>query len=392
MTDTISTRVFRKLADLQEIAGFWNDLLERSLNDNLFLTWEWISTWVSNYLSGDDLFVIVVYDDGFPVAIAPLWLERRRTAGMFPVRVLRFLGSSGVCSDYLDVIVQKKGYAKWLDRIWNQLFGDLRSQWDLLEYADTPADSKALAQFHRLADQDDRCLNRQIVNTELCPYMPLPGQVDQLSGSLSRTRRYTINHSRKRLAEQGELQTRTCERLDQIPDALARLKDLNTRSWQERGQPGSFATSEFTKFHSSMAEISLQRDWLLLCSLWSTDRYLGGFYGFAYHGVLYFYIMSEEKSNEKRVNTGDVLLAHCMEEGIRRGCCTFDFLRGDEPYKYRWTESDRRLLSLHIYNRRPAALLTLVFENILRTVKAIARMIWRRKSTDLQTGYRDSVS
>jgi CelD/BcsL family acetyltransferase involved in cellulose biosynthesis len=378
MTDTTSSRVFRTLAELQELADSWNDLLKRSLNDNVFLTWEWISTWTSAYLSGEELFVVALFDDGSLVAIAPFWLQRSRTAGVFPVRVLRFLGSSGVCSDYLDVIVQKKGCAKWLDRIWNQLFGELRSQWDRLEYADTPSDSKPLAQFYRLADEDDRCLDRKLVRTEVCPYMPLPDRSEQLLAGLSRTRRYTINYSHKRLSELGELRVLACEHPDQVSVALARLKDLNTRSWQERGQPGSFSTREFTKFHSNMAQTALERQWLLLRSLWAGDRYLGGFYGFAYHGVLYFYIMSVEKSDERRVNTGDVLLSHCMEEGIRLGCRTFDFLRGDEPYKYRWTDSDRRLLSLHVYNRRPAALLSLVCENTVQSVKAIAKTILRR--------------
>jgi len=378
MTDTVSTRVFRTLAELQELADSWNDLLERSLNDNVFLTWEWISTWASIYLSGDELFVVAVFDGGSPVAIAPFWLQRSQTAGVFPVRVLRFLGSSGVCSDHLDVIVQKKGYAQWLDRIWDQLFGELRSQWDRLEYADAPCDSKSLARFYRLADEDDRCLDRRIARTEVCPYMPLPDRPEELLIGLSRTRRYTINHSSKRLSELGELRVLACEHPDQVSEALDRLKDLNTRSWKERGQPGSFSTNEFTMFHSRMAQIALQRRWLLLCSLWAGDHYLGGFYGFAYHGVLYFYIMSVEKSDEKRVNTGDVLLSHCMEEGIRLRCRTFDFLRGDEPYKYRWTDGDRRLLSLHICNRRPAALLSLVCENTVQSVKAIGKTILRR--------------
>jgi len=378
MTDMMCTRLIRNFDDLQELAGFWNDLLARSLNDNLFLTWEWMSTWATVYLTGEELFVIAVFNDGQPVAIAPFWIQRTRAAGVFPVRVLRFLGSRGVCSDYLDVIVQKSGHSKWLDEIWNQLFGKLRSSWDLLEYADTICDSKALAQFYRLADEDNRCLSRQIVRTEVCPYMALPDRSEDLLRSLSRTRRYTINHSRRHLSELGELQVRFCQHSDQIRGELDRLKDLNTRTWQERGQPGSFSTSEFVNFHAALANISLKHERLLLCSLWAGDHYLGGFYGFAYHEVLYFYIMSVEKSDEKRVNTGDVLLAHCMEEGIRRGCREFDFLRGLEPYKYRWTESDRRLLTLCIYNRRSAALLALVSQNISQSIKAIGKTLLRR--------------
>jgi CelD/BcsL family acetyltransferase involved in cellulose biosynthesis len=378
MTDTTTVRVFRHLDELQQLAGVWNDLLKCSLNDNLFLTWEWVSTWSSMYLSRDELFVIAVYEEGSVVAIAPFWIQRRRTAGVVPVRVLRFLGSRGVCSDYLDVIVQKRGYTKWLDLIWNHLFGDLRSHWDVLEYNDAPSDSKALAHFYRSADEDNRCLNRQLVGSEVCPYMPLPQQPERLLENLSRTRRYTINHSRKRLGDIGTLEVRTCRHPDQVQVELERLEELNTRSWRERGHLGSFHTREIIQFHSRLADISLRRERLLLCSLWAGDRYLGSFYGFAYNGVLYFYIMSVEKSDEKRVNTGDVLLTHCMEEGIRRGCRTFDFLRGDEPYKYRWTECDRRLLSLHIHNRRAAAALDLVCDNMVRSLKTMVKTMLRR--------------
>jgi len=374
----ISTSVIRNSRDLLSLADRWNDLLQRSLNDNLFLTWEWISTWVSVYLKGDDLFVIAIFDDGQLVAIAPLWLERTRTAGVFPVRVLRFMGSRGVCSDYLDVIVQKKNYSKWLDEMWHQLFGELRPHWDLLEYADALSDSKAWAHFHRLADEDDRCLRRDIVRTEVCPYMSLPDRFEDLVNSFSRTRRYTINHSRKHLSALGELQVQISQHPHEASRALDQLRKLNTRSWRERGQPGSFSTNEFIRFHNEVAKISLQHERLLLCSLWAGDQYLGGFYGFVYNDVLYFYIMSVEKSDEKRVNTGDVLLAHCMEEGIRRGCREFDFLRGDEPYKYRWTESDRRLLSSCIYNRRLPALLSLLFQSASLSIKAIGKTLLRR--------------
>jgi CelD/BcsL family acetyltransferase involved in cellulose biosynthesis len=312
------------------------------------------------------------------VAIAPFWIQRSRTVGLFPVRLLRFLGSSGVASDYLDIIVQKKDHARWIKEIWDRLFSDLRRYWDVLAYENARSDSTALGHFYRLADEDDRCVSRQIVNAETCPYMPLPDQATDLVSGLSRTRRYTINHSRKRLGEKGVIRIDTCRDSQQVTDALTRLRELNTRSWRERGQSGSFSTREFIRFHSDFAQLSLQLDRLLLCSLWAGDSYLGGFYGFVYHGVLYFYIMSVEHSDEKRVNAGDVLLSHCMEEGIRRGCEVFDFLRGDEAYKYRWTDSQHRLLSLQIYNRRLTAALSLVSQYAWQSVKAIGKTLLRR--------------
>jgi CelD/BcsL family acetyltransferase involved in cellulose biosynthesis len=88
--------------------------------------------------------------------------------------------------------------------------------------------------------------------------------------------------------------------------------------------------------------------------------------------------MSVEKSDMKRVNTGDLLLSQCMEEGIRRGCREFDFLRGAEPYKYRWTDTERRLLTVLIYNRKRAALLSLLVQNTSRSLKAVGKFLLRR--------------
>jgi CelD/BcsL family acetyltransferase involved in cellulose biosynthesis len=215
-------------------------------------------------------------------------------------------------------------------------------------------------------------------DTQICPYMQLPEEPECLLSNLSRTRRYVINHSRKRLGERGEIQVRFCEDAEQVSRELARLRELNTQSWRERGQSGSFATDEFVSFHFDLAERSLKLERLLLCSLWAGDDYLGGFYGFAYHGVLYFYIMAVEKSDMKRVNTGDLLLSQCMEEAIRRGCREFDFLRGAESYKYRWTDTDRRLLSVLIYNRKPAALLSLLLQNTSHSLRAIGKLLLRR--------------
>ena len=40
-----------------------------------------------------------------------------------------------------------------------------------------------------------------------------------------------------------------------------------------------------------------------------------------------------------------LLIAHALEDAVSRGDSEFDFLRGNEPYKYRWGAVDR-------FNRR----------------------------------------
>lgn len=38
---------------------------------------------------------------------------------------------------------------------------------------------------------------------------------------------------------------------------------------------------------------------------------------------------------------GTILLDHAIREAAREGCSEFNFLRGQEPYKYAWRAKDR---------------------------------------------------
>src|SRR5579863_5819033 len=89
---------------LQALRPEWNPLLERSRANCVFLTFEWLTTWWKHLAEGRKLEVLAARDDGRLVGIAPLVLRRAQYARMMP-RVLEFLGTGVVGSDYLDLIV-----------------------------------------------------------------------------------------------------------------------------------------------------------------------------------------------------------------------------------------------------------------------------------------------
>lgn len=368
----ISTRLIRSLEEFGPLEDVWNPLLKRSLNDNPFLTWEWVSTWVSVYVNPDDLFVIAVYREDELIAIAPFWLDRVRLGGILSVRTLRFLGAGELCPDYLDLIVDRENQAEGLKAIWDQLFGSLRHDWDVWQYSDVPSGSANLNLVYQWGDADDRCMGRQLVDFTVCPYLPLPQSWEQFNDSLSTSRRYGLNLSRKRLSENGALEFQLPASDTEVERQLQRLRDLNTETWRARGGTGSFVTERFRSFHDRFAKVLRQQDRLLLCSLCAGDRYLGTFYGFSYNDVLFYYIMSVIASEQKRVNTGDVLLSHCMEVGVQRGCREFDFLRGPEAYKYRWTNLDRRNLHSRFLNRTSRAAAYSAWQNAIEGLKHVA--------------------
>ena len=61
----------------ESLRDCWNVILERNTleNNNVFLTWEWVSTWWKYFGKGRKLLILVVKDNEEILAIAPLMLS-----------------------------------------------------------------------------------------------------------------------------------------------------------------------------------------------------------------------------------------------------------------------------------------------------------------------------
>jgi CelD/BcsL family acetyltransferase involved in cellulose biosynthesis len=73
-----------------------------------------------------------------------------------------------------------------------------------------------------------------------------------------------------------------------------------------------------------------------------------------------------------------VLTAHAIEDAIDRGAREFDFLRGDEPYKYTWKPSERRNLRLLLWKPSFPSCLTPALNRVERAIEREAKRLARR--------------
>jgi CelD/BcsL family acetyltransferase involved in cellulose biosynthesis len=378
-----TVRVIRTRTELQELARSWNGLVERSAKKNVFLTWEWVSNWVDVYLREARLLTVVVYDGGVPRALAPFCVQEERCLGV-KLRVLRFLGSGEVCADHLDVIMDADATVADAKRIWTALLGPLRREWDVFECYDVPPDSSIFIGFRSLAGDDKRGVKMETLEETVCPYLALPGSWDEYLEQCSGTRRYTITYSMRKLDEQGVLERRFCERLEYLDSFMNAFISLHQKSWNERGEPGSFSSERFEAFHRLVARDFLEKGILFLCSFHLDRRHVGSFYGFQYGGTVYYYQLGVETNPVKRVKTGTAVIGGCIQEAIRRGCSELDFLRGEEEYKYRWTATDRRDLRVRFYNRSAAGVAALVSGASSGLTKRLLRRVLGRRVVTLK--------
>jgi len=133
------------------------------------------------------------------------------------------------------------------------------------------------------------------------------------------------------------------ERFLADPDFSIHSKDDLTE-WldliKSRGLPGVLADDVTQSFHRQVARRMLDAGALRMYAMRMNERIVAVFYGFAHQGTTYYYLSGFDPALD-RLSIGSILVAHAVEEAVREGGTTFDFLRGAEEYKYSWGATDR---------------------------------------------------
>ena len=94
----------KKKAHFYSLRKCWTQILYKSDQDTIFMTWDWLYTWWEIYSAKKQLSILLIQEnDGDIVGIAPFYTTHQKSLGV-PMRVLKLIGSEEVCSEYLDII------------------------------------------------------------------------------------------------------------------------------------------------------------------------------------------------------------------------------------------------------------------------------------------------
>ena len=331
-------RVERVSSDGQFFAlqGPWTALTANVPNVPIFLTWEWVSTWWRHFHPGKELWVLGVWDaSGRLAGIAP-WMLTNDCWGPLRLRGIQFLGSGCVCPDHLDVIAGPEEREGVCAAIVGHLSA-LRRQWDVLDLQGLAQNS--VLKRHLIAAKG-RWLERQ---PQICPFAVLPRDWGAFeTNNLSAKKRRFLRYARRRLERDcpGRVNLQRVSEPSELDSALDALATLSQKRHRDRGSVSSFKDVRFLAFHREMAALALERGWLRLYQLKVADQVVAVQHGFHYRGVVYDYQKGFDP-NWGRYSPGQLLQAHAIREAVGEGAREFDMLRGDEAYKYTWTDQAR---------------------------------------------------
>ncbi len=294
----------------------WNGLLDRSKLPSVFLSWQWQTQWAQAFARDRRLHLLSVTDEeGGLTGLLPLYEEQPAT--------LRFLGGVEV-SDYLDVIVA----AGREEEVWHALLQHRAAEpveWDLHAIRAT---SLTLSLVPALAP----AYGVQVSTTveERCPVLPLPETWDDYLARLSGKDRHELRRKMRKLERELPGATvRSHHGSEGWDEALSRFLRLHRLSKVGKAR---FMDERMERFFRDATGALAAAGWARLWFLECAGAAVASFLCLEYAGTVGLYNSGFDPAHAG-LAPGIVLLAHVIRDAIDRGIPTFDFLRGDEPYK-----------------------------------------------------------
>lgn len=321
----MKTQVYTDAAGFAALHQEWNPLLRDSASDTLFLTWEWQSTWWE-HLGEGELYLIAVRDGGHLSGIAPLYL----TTSDDGLKTLSVVGCRDV-SDYLDLIAASGQEAKVYGALLDWLESDEAPAWDLADLCNMPSASPTHSLLAEMAADRGYQVHTEV--EDICPIIPLPATWDDYLNSLSKKQRHEIRRKLRRAEGSGQINWYIVNEEHDLAAEMEAFIELHQKSHVDKDE---FMDAQMKGFFHAAAQVLHEAGWLQLAFMEVNGEKAATMLNFDYQDSIMVYNSGYNPHKYARLSPGIVLLAYCIQWAIELGRSKFDFLRGDEEYKYRF--------------------------------------------------------
>jgi CelD/BcsL family acetyltransferase involved in cellulose biosynthesis len=326
---------------IEELLPEWGELFAADDRATPFQSPGWARAWWRHWAAGTKPWLLAVRDAGRLVGLAPLCSDR--------LLGLRRLRVNGEPADYWDVLAQPEHRTAVEETLARELQRRQRD-WDLLVLGQLPHGSTTAGPLERAGL---RASHRSEV---ACPAIGLPESFDDYLATLPSSRRTNLRR-RLRNLDGGELKLRTPAG-EQLPDAIDRWQALRQRQWAAMGKRlnPEHSGSRFRDFILDATTDLMRAGLALVWEFVHEGEVVGSFVNFCDGRAFYQYLGGFAPELGK-LAIGKVATAEGIRSSIAAGRSSYDFMRGDEEYKYWYGAENRPSPTVVLTNARPRSVL-----------------------------------
>ena len=329
----LNTTLFHGTEAFEQLAAEWDNLAGRSMTDTPFQSLAYQRAWWQHLGPGNLYTIALRHPDGELIAVAPFY----QIDG-----VLYFNGCTEE-TDYLDLITP----AEHAQEAWAAVFDYLTSpafpEWTGLDLCNIPAASPTHQLLPLLAQSRGMAFSTTI--HDVCPIIPLASTFDEyLENCLDKKQRHEIRRKLRR-AEGEDLQTTVVQRPEELDQAMEHFFVLLQKSTPEKE---AWLNDGRRAVFREVARAALEAGTLQLMFAHKDGQNAAALFNFDYKGRIWVYNSGQNPEAFGWLSPGVILTTRAIELAIANGRHTFDFLRGNETYKYRFGAHDTTVHRLQV--------------------------------------------
>ena len=329
--------LIQSYAEFLTLKEDWNSLLTDSASHVPFLRHEYLANWWQTLGGGEwengNLAVLLHRDENNTLdGIAPFFLNQEK---------ILFLGSFEI-SDYLDFIAPPNVLPALISETIKMLSSDEFPEWKTLDLYNIPENSPSIPLLRQAVQEAG--FKAQVEIIQPAPAISLPTTWQEYLDSLDDRYRHEIE--RKNRKAEGyflPVDWYIVDNDQNIENELDDFLGLMANSPEKE----SFLTDQMINQIKMSALAAHQEGWLQLAFMVVGDIKAAGYLNFDFDGKIWVYNSGINPLFEN-ISPGWVLLSKLINWSIQEGRTGFDFMRGDEEYKFQFGGISKNILRMQI--------------------------------------------
>ena len=299
---------------------------EQSISDSIFLTpfdlLSWKKTWIDNY--GKDFQESFFFGDNY---FAPLMKNNGEVS---------FIASKDLC-DYNNILISDPDISI-IQSLIQEIFKDSDTKKIFLE--SIPGDSQLFGYFNNLRNE----FKVDIINEDVSPFLILPDSWELYLSTLRKKHRHELRRKIRRLEETVKFSSGDIYDPDEINKNLDEFIYLHKISSKEKE---NFMNENREKFFKELI-LNLSRENKIIYSYLKVEnKTVSSSLSFYLSDTRYLYNSGfDPKYNY--LSVGLLNHAFAIQRSIAKRFKIFDFMRGNERYKYELGGIDKLIYSITI--------------------------------------------
>ncbi|GAB4538824.1 MAG: GNAT family N-acetyltransferase [Anaerolineales bacterium] len=323
--------------DFSELdSGAWNDLLAESVTNAPFLRYEYQEVWWRHRGGGEwqsaQLALISANEGGRLVGIAPLFIAEHEGQP-----ALLLVGSIEI-SDYLDVITRPADHADFISGLLDFI---AREHLPRLDWYNLPDESATLSTLQVEAARRGWPAHQEIYRPT--PRIPLQGSFDDYLQTIEKKQRHEIRRKLRRAEESGR---GVRWEISSMQDVEAEI-DSFLALMEQAPEKAEFLRPAMRAQLRDVIRTARAHGWLWLAFLEADGQRIAAALNFDYDNKLWGYNAGVNHAFMD-LSPGWVLLTYTLQWCCENRRREFDFMRGDEEYKYRFGGSQQAVMRINV--------------------------------------------